>query len=66
MFGGSSKYLAAAVEAANDRRITPDALAKKHGLDAAFLKRWVEVLAVEPPQQVEEAEDNTGGAAATA
>jgi hypothetical protein len=48
VFAGSSRYLAAAVEAANDRKLTPDDLAKKHGLDAAFLKRWVEVLAVEP------------------
>ncbi len=33
------------------RRLTADDLAKKHGLDAAFLKRWVEVLAVEPPRE---------------
>ncbi len=47
-FAGSAKYLAAAVQAANDPTATADALAKKHGLDAAFLKRWIEVLAVEP------------------
>ena len=35
-------------EAANDRKLSLDELAKKHGLDAAFLKRWIEVLAVEP------------------
>src|SRR5262249_10484577 len=45
--------LAAAVEAANDRRTSPDDLAKKHGLDAAFLKRWVEVLAVQPLRRAE-------------
>src|SRR5207248_1933961 len=39
---------AAAVEAANDRQRTADEVAAKHGLDAAFLKRWTEVLAVEP------------------
>ncbi|HEY7424009.1 MAG TPA: DUF1592 domain-containing protein [Gemmataceae bacterium] len=54
VFAGTAKYLAAVVEAANDRRITPNALAKKHRLDAAFLKRWVEVLAVEPLKKMEE------------
>jgi hypothetical protein len=47
-FADSAKYLAAAAEAANDPEATPDGLAKKHGLDPAFLKRWVEVLTVEP------------------
>src|SRR5207244_11291398 len=47
VFAGSAKYLAAAVEAVNDRQSTLDDLAKKHGLDAPFLKRWIEVLAVE-------------------
>ena len=42
------KYLAAAVELANDKKLTADELAKKYALDAAFLKRWGEVLAVEP------------------
>jgi hypothetical protein len=48
VFAGSVKYLAAVVEAANDRKVTPEELAQKHGLDAAFLKRWIAVLAVEP------------------
>jgi hypothetical protein len=47
-FANSAKYLAAAVELANDKQVTPEAAAKKHNLDAAFLKRWSEVLAVEP------------------
>ena len=47
-FADSAKYLAAAVEAANDRKLTTEELAKKHGLDAAFLYRWIAVLAVEP------------------
>lgn len=48
VFVGSAKYLAAAVESANDRKLSLDDLAKKHGLDVAFLTRWIEVLAVEP------------------
>jgi mono/diheme cytochrome c family protein len=47
-FANSAKYLAAAVELANDRKLTPEDAAKKHALDAAFLKRWSEVLAIEP------------------
>jgi hypothetical protein len=54
VFAGSAKYLAAAAEAAYDRKVSLDDLAKKHGLDAAFLKRWVEVLAVESPKKVED------------
>jgi hypothetical protein len=53
-FTGSAKYLTAVVEAANDRTRTPNDLAKKHGLDAAFLKRWIEVLAVESLKKGEE------------
>jgi hypothetical protein len=48
VFANSAKYLAAVVELANDKKLTPEELARKHGLDAAFLKRWSEVLAVEP------------------
>jgi hypothetical protein len=47
-FADTAKYLAAVVEAANNRALTIDELAKAHGLDAGFLKRWTEVLAVEP------------------
>ena len=48
VFANSAKYLTAAVEAANDKTLTAEGAAKKHGIDAAFLKRWSEVLAVEP------------------
>jgi mono/diheme cytochrome c family protein len=48
VFANSAKYLAAVVELANDRKLSPEDAAKKHNLDAAFLKRWSEVLAVEP------------------
>ena len=37
------------VEAADDRKSSADDLAGKHGLDAALLKRWIDVLALEPP-----------------
>jgi mono/diheme cytochrome c family protein len=48
VFANSSKYLAAVVEAANNRELSVEDLARKHALDAPFLKRWIEVLAVEP------------------
>ncbi len=48
VFANSAKYLAAVVEVANDKKLTPEVAAKKHALDAAFLNRWSEVLAVEP------------------
>jgi Protein of unknown function (DUF1592)/Protein of unknown function (DUF1588)/Protein of unknown function (DUF1587)/Protein of unknown function (DUF1585)/Protein of unknown function (DUF1595) len=51
-FAGAEKYLAAAVTAANDATATPDDLAKRHGLDAAFLKQWIKFLAV-PPRKAE-------------
>ena len=47
VFVDSSKYLAAVVEAADDRKLTAKDLAKKHGLDEAFLKKWIELLALE-------------------
>ncbi|WP_020475629.1 DUF1592 domain-containing protein [Zavarzinella formosa] len=47
LFTDSSKYLNAVAEAARDRKQTAEELAKKHGLDAAFLKRWIDVLALE-------------------
>ncbi len=53
-FAGTAKYLAAVVAAANDPKANADDLAKRHGLDPAFLKQWVKVLAV-PPRQAAEA-----------
>lgn len=47
-FANSAKYLAAAIELANDKKLTVEAAAKAHMLDTAFLKRWSEVLAVAP------------------
>ena len=48
VFVNTAEYLAAAVELANDKKLTPEEAAKKHGIDAAFLKRWSETLAIEP------------------
>jgi hypothetical protein len=47
-FAKSAKYLTAAVELANDKKRTVEDAAKEHGLDAIFLKRWSEVLAIAP------------------
>jgi hypothetical protein len=46
VFGDTAKYLAAAVEAAGDRKLSADDVAKKHGLDAALTRRWIDVLAL--------------------
>jgi hypothetical protein len=56
VFADCSKYLAAVSEAAHDRKLSADDLARKHGLDAAFLKRWIEVLALEPRSESVEPE----------
>src|SRR5262249_29242654 len=48
VFGNTAKYLGAAVEAANNRKRTAEELARRHGLDPTFLKRWIAVLALEP------------------
>ena len=48
VFAGSSKYLNAVRERAHDRKSTAEGLAKSYDLDAALLKRWIEILAVEP------------------
>ncbi len=47
-FANLSKYLEATVERANDKALSLETAAKKHSLDAALLKRWGELLAVEP------------------
>jgi len=46
VFAETTRYLAAAMEAAGDRQLAADDLAKKHDLDAALLKRWIDVLAL--------------------
>ncbi len=56
-FADTTKYLAAAVEVANDRTVTAQDVANKHELNAAFLKRWIDVVAVEPYKKTTEAEN---------
>ncbi len=47
-FVNSAKYLGATVELANNNKLVIEEVANRHDLDAAFLKRWTEVLALEP------------------
>ncbi len=47
VFADCAKYLAAAVEAANDRKLTAEDLAKKHGLNADLTQRWFDVLSLD-------------------
>ena len=46
VFADSAKYLAAVSEQAHDPKPTTDELARKHNLDGALLKRWIEVAAL--------------------
>ena len=48
VFADSAKYLAAVAEATHDRKLTIADLAKKHSIDITFLKRWIDVLVMEP------------------
>ena len=48
VFAKSAKYLGAVAEAARDPKGSVDELAKKDGLDSAFLRRWVELLNLDP------------------
>lgn len=44
VFANSARYLAAAREASREREGDPDGIAKKQGLDAEFLRRWIATL----------------------
>jgi hypothetical protein len=48
LFSNSSHYLAASVEAVNDKTRALEDVARQHNLDPAFLKRWIEVLDLKP------------------
>jgi hypothetical protein len=54
VYTGSARYLAAVLEAANNPRMLLKDVAQKRGLDAAFLERWVAVLAVGTPAKNKE------------
>lgn len=45
VFGNTAVYLKAVAEVVKHPKTKVEELAKVHGLDAAFLKRWIEVLA---------------------
>src|SRR5207249_150874 len=47
VYANTAKYLAAAAAAAHDRTRTAADLAKEHGLDAAWLQRWIDVLDID-------------------
>jgi hypothetical protein len=52
IFAETAKYLGAAAEVRKDRSLSAAVLARKHGLDAALLKNWLDLVAAEPlPQQ---------------
>ncbi len=59
VFTDTPKYLAAARAAVEDRKGTVEDLAKKQNLDPAFLKRWLDVLDLEPADSRANA-DNPG------
>jgi len=48
LFADTSRYLAAAVEAANDRSLSAEQWAEERDLDGMWLHRWIETLAVKP------------------
>ncbi len=48
LFAHTEAYLAAAVESANNPKLSVKVLAAKHRLDEVWLKRWMAVLAVKP------------------
>jgi hypothetical protein len=50
-FANTAKYLAAVAEVAHERSPSATDLARKHGLDAAFLQRWIDVLALRPASE---------------
>ncbi|MCA9162813.1 MAG: DUF1592 domain-containing protein, partial [Planctomycetales bacterium] len=48
LFAGSSRYLAASREAAHQPTVPLTDIAKRHGIDADWLRRWTETLDVRP------------------
>ncbi|MBT6153101.1 MAG: DUF1592 domain-containing protein [Planctomycetaceae bacterium] len=48
LFSHTEGYFAAAVEAANNPKLSVKGLTAKHRLDEVWLKRWIAVLAVKP------------------
>lgn len=48
LFADTAKHLSAAVEVANDPKVSVANLARKHGLEPLLLQRWIDLLAVQP------------------
>ena len=48
LFSQTKKYLSVAVEATNKNKISVQDLAENHQLNAIWLKRWIDVLAIKP------------------
>ncbi|MBI3411622.1 MAG: DUF1592 domain-containing protein [Planctomycetes bacterium] len=48
VFADAATYLAAVAQSAHDKNLSVEEIARKHKLDAPFLKRWMTVLALEP------------------
>lgn len=59
VFGATERYLAAAVERANNKIQTPQQLASRHTLNEGWLKRWIKVLQVRP-RKVAQGSANSG------
>ena len=51
LFGKTGSYLATAMDAAHDGKVSVKALAKQHTLDERWLKRWIDVLALKPSSE---------------
>jgi mono/diheme cytochrome c family protein len=51
LFADTARYLTAAAEAASSPDQKPQALARKHHLDAVLLQRWIDLLSLEPPDR---------------
>ena len=48
LFADTPRYLAAAVDAANNRKVSVTEVAARHAVDAVLLQRWIDLLGVEP------------------
>ena len=51
VFADASRYLAAVIDAAHDGKLSPEQLAERDHLDVSLLKRWIELMAIEPAEK---------------
>jgi mono/diheme cytochrome c family protein len=61
-FADCPKYLAAAIEAAADRKVSPDEIAKRDGLNSELTRRWIHLLALQPVDSELEGSEHPGRA----